>query len=100
MSGIARAGSYPSAVEILMQRNAAAGAKKQTLQESLLAEIGRTDPEKADDLKKKMADAKQAVDQLHAGKVNALKSRKTEAAEKVKRIKQEIQMLKIGRAHV
>jgi len=94
MTGIARTGAYPSAVEILTQWNAAAGRKKQTLQESLLADIGRTDPEKADDLKKKMEDTQQVVDQLKTGRMNTLKSRKAEAVEKVKRIKQEIQMLK------
>ncbi|MDQ5988639.1 MAG: hypothetical protein CSYNP_04400 [Syntrophus sp. SKADARSKE-3] len=94
MTGIARTDAYPSAVEILTQRNAAAGRKKQTLQESLLADIGRTDPEKADDLKKKMEDTQQVVDQLKTGRMNTLKSRKAEAVEKVKRIKQEIQMLK------
>ena len=94
MTIVAATGSIHSPADILAQLYAKAGKKKPTFAETVLADIGRTDPEKADTLKKQLDDGKQAVDQLRAVKNNALQSRKAEATEKIKRIKQEIQMLK------
>jgi hypothetical protein len=93
MTGIAKTGYSYSLTEILTQQSAAA-EKKQTPRQTLLDNIKENDPQKVDDLKKKMDSADQVVAQLRTGKINEMKQRKKEAADKVKRIKQEIQMLK------
>jgi hypothetical protein len=95
MSIVSTTGSTYSPADILAQQYAKAGKKKPTFAESVLADIGRTDPQKADALKKKLDDAGQAVDQLRAVKSKIMQSRKKEAAEKVKRLKEQIQMLKV-----
>ena len=94
MTKVAATCTIYSSADILAQQYAKASNKKPTFEEAVLAGIGRTDPQKADALKKKLDDAGQAVDQLRAVKSKILQSRKADAAEKVKRIKQEIQMLK------
>jgi hypothetical protein len=93
MTEIAKTSSSYSLAEILTRQNTAAG-KKQTPRQTLLDNIREDDPQKADDIKKKMDSADQVVAQLRTGKIKEMKQRKKEAIEKIKRIKQEIQMLK------
>jgi len=93
MTEIAKTGSSYSLAEILMRQNTVAG-KKQTPRQTLLENIKANDPQKADDIKKKMDSADQVVAELRTGKIKEMKQRKQEAVEKIKRIKQEIQMLK------
>ncbi len=93
MTGIAKTGYSYSLTEILSQQSAAA-EKKQTPRQTLLDSIKENDPQKAEDIKKKMDSADQVVAQLRTGKIKEMKQRKQEAVEKIKRIKQEIQMLK------
>jgi hypothetical protein len=69
------------------------GKKLLSSQKYFLDTIQMTDPEKADALKKKWDDAEQAIAQLRSDKSNAAQSRKAAAAQKIKRIKEEIQIL-------
>ncbi|HOW57236.1 MAG TPA: hypothetical protein PKZ12_04485 [Smithellaceae bacterium] len=93
MNVIAKTASVISIAALLTRKYTSAGRKQRTSEESLLEAISRNNPQKADTLKKQLADAKQAVAQLHAGKSQNLQSRKLAAAEKIKRIREELQLL-------
>jgi len=84
---------YFSSAQQLTQQYDTPGRKLRSSQKIVLDSIRQTDPEKADALKKHLADAEQVIAQLRSGKSKAAQSRKAEAAEKIKRIKEEIKML-------
>jgi hypothetical protein len=82
-----------SFLQMLNRQYVAPGKKPLSSQKYLLDTIQKTDPEKADALKKKLDDAEHAIVQLRSGKSHAAQSRKAAAAQKIKRIKEEIQIL-------
>jgi hypothetical protein len=79
--------------QILSRQYAATFKKTKTFEKTILDIIQLTDPEKADELKKKLDDADQVIAQLRTGKSNAAQSRKEAAAQKIERIKREIEIL-------
>jgi len=79
--------------QMLNRQYVALGKKTHSSQKYLLDTMQKTDPEKADALKKKLDDAEQAIDKLRSGKSNAKESRKAAAAQKIARIKEEILLL-------
>ncbi|PKN04993.1 MAG: hypothetical protein CVU74_04070 [Deltaproteobacteria bacterium HGW-Deltaproteobacteria-9] len=89
----AKSNCYISFGQQLTQQYDMPGRKLRASQKIVLDSIRQTDPEKADALKKHLADAEQVIAQLRSGKSKAAQSRKAEAAEKIKRIKEEIKML-------
>jgi hypothetical protein len=95
MTTVSNAGFYHSVADILAQQYAAANRKTRSSEETILDGISQTDPNKADTLKKQLDDANQVIAQLRAGKSNARQSRKADAAEKIKRIMEQIKMLKL-----
>jgi hypothetical protein len=95
MTKVFQTDSYLSIADVRAQQYAAAGRKTRSFEETTLDGISRTDPKKAETLKKQLDDAKQVIAQLRTGKSNARQSRKTDAAEKIKRIQEQIKMLKL-----
>jgi len=94
MTGISRGWDYLSATDLLAKKYALANAKSRTAEDNILDKIRQTDPKNADALAKRLNDNKQVIAQLRSSKANAAQSQKAAAAEKINRIKQQIQMLK------
>jgi hypothetical protein len=94
MTAITMTSTYLSTIDRLVQQNPA-GAKSNTAEKSILDSIHQTSPEKADALEKRLEDAKQVDAQLRAVGQTMSQSKKASAAEKVKRIKDQIKMLKM-----
>jgi hypothetical protein len=68
----------------------------ETFKQSILAAVRQDNATEADHLEQKLADAKQAVEQLGVMSKGMAKSHKADAAEKVKRIKAEIQAMRMA----
>jgi len=94
MTAITKTSTYLSTIDRLVQQNTA-GAKANTAEKSILDSINQTNPEKANALEKRLEDTKQAEAQLRAVGQTMSQSKKASAAEKVKRIKDQIKMLKM-----
>ncbi|MEN6467691.1 MAG: hypothetical protein ABFD45_01900 [Smithella sp.] len=94
MAAISQAWAYFSAIDLLGKKYASANAGTSTAKDTLISKIRETDPKKADALEKQLNDNKQVIAQLRNSKVYGAQSSKAAAAEKLKRIKAEIQMLK------
>lgn len=94
MAGISQTGLYRSLIDPAGKKYAGADAKSRTSEAIMMDKIRGADPERADALEKRLNDSRQVIAQLSNSKSNAAKSKKAAAAEKVKRIKAEIQMLK------
>jgi hypothetical protein len=94
MTGITKAWAYLSATDLLAKKYDLANAKLRTAEDNILDKIHQTDPKNADVLEKRLNDNKQVIAQLRSSRANEAQSRKAAAAEKVKRIKAEMQMLK------
>ena len=71
------------------------GRKSNTSQQIVLDSIKQNDPEKANFLKKQIDEANEVITQLRSSKSNMAKSAKAAAEEKVRRIKEQIKMLKM-----
>ncbi|HLZ19554.1 MAG TPA: hypothetical protein VKO67_08065, partial [Smithellaceae bacterium] len=94
MAGISQTGLYRSLIDPAGKKYAGADAKSRTSEAIMMDKIRGADPERADALEKRLNDSRQVIAQLSNSKSNAAQSKKAAAAEKVKRIKAEIQMLK------
>jgi len=94
MAGISQTNLNLSVIELLGKKNPSANAKPRTSANTILDKIRETDPANADALEKKLDETRQVIAQLKNGKSIAAQSKKAAAAEKIKRIKAEIQMLK------
>lgn len=94
MTGISQTGAYLSAIDLLGKKYASANSKPRTAKDTIIDSIRRIDPKNADALEKQLNDTKQVIAQLQNSKVYGAQSSKAAAAEKLKRIKAEIQMLK------
>jgi hypothetical protein len=95
MIGISKESAYFSATNLLVKKYTSGNAKSRTTQDNILDKIRQTDPENADALEKRLNDDKQVIAQLRGSKAKAAHARKADAAEKISRIKQQIQMLKM-----
>jgi hypothetical protein len=94
MTAITKTSTYLSTINRLVQQNTV-GAKSNTAEESILDSIQQTNPEKADALERRLEDTKQTEAQLRTAGQTMSQSKKASAAEKVKRIKDQIKMLKM-----
>ena len=94
MAEITQTGLYPRFIDLARKKSTASHAASGTSEERMIDQIREGDPEKADALVKQLNDYKQISAQLKNGKSSAAQSKKAEAAEKIKRIKAEIQMIK------
>ena len=94
MTGISQAGAYLSVIKLLEKSYASANTKSHTAKDTIIDKIRQTDPKNADALEKQLSDSKEVVAQLRNSKVYGAQSKKAAAAEKLKRIKAEMQMLK------
>ncbi|MEN6421101.1 MAG: hypothetical protein ABFD76_04075 [Smithella sp.] len=94
MAAISQAWAYFSAIDLLGKKSASANARSITAKDTIISKIRETDPKNADALEKQLNDNKQVIAQLRNSKVYGAQSSKAAAAEKLKRIKAEIQMLK------
>ena len=93
MTNVAKTYSYLCAASILAHQYTAIGKEPRSLKKTLLDTIRQTDPAKADALKKQLDDTEQVIAQLRFGRSKTLQSIKAEAAEKIKRIKEQIKLL-------
>ncbi len=71
------------------------GRRSNTPQQIILASIEQNDPAKADFLKKQIDEANEVITQLRSSKSNMAKSAKAAAEEKVRRIKEEMKILRM-----
>jgi len=94
MAGISQTGLYISVIGPAGKKYAGAAARSRTSEAIIMDKIRGADPESASTLEKRLNDSRQVIAQLNNSKTNAVQSKKAAAAEKVKRIKAEIQMLK------
>lgn len=94
MTRITGSSTYLQTIDSL-RRQQTAGAKSGTAEKSILDSISQESPDKADALEKKLDDTKQADAQLRNIRQSLGQSQKADAAEKVKRIKEQIKMLKM-----
>jgi hypothetical protein len=93
MTGITNSSFSIFTREILTRQYTITGKRPDTFAKIVVDSIRLADPEKADKLKKKLDDAGQAIVQLRNGKSNMAQERKAAAAQKIQRIKEEIQIL-------
>jgi hypothetical protein len=81
-------------IDLLAKKYASASAGSRTAKDNIISKIRETDPKNADALEKQLSDNNQVIAQLRNSKVYGAQSKKAAAAEKLKRIKAEIQILK------
>lgn len=65
---------------------------------SLLSQLQKTDPEKAEEIAKKLTEARNASEQLNASEVDQNAERRAAALEKIQRIKEQLKALRMLRA--
>lgn len=94
MAAISQAVAYFSAIDLLGKSYALVNTRSRTAKNTIIDKIHQTDPKNADILEKQLNDNKEVIAQLRNSKVYGAQLKKAAAAEKLKRIKAEIQMLK------
>lgn len=70
-------------------------AKKQSPQNALLDHLEKADPEKTKDLRKQYQESQDLLQRLQSSRSNLAEQRKTDAAEKIKQIKEKLAMLRM-----
>lgn len=94
MAGITQTDFSVSFIDLAGKKRVSTHAKSKTSEAFLLERLREADPESAGALEKQLDDIKKVTAQLKDGKSSVAQSKKAAAAEKIKRIKAEIQMLK------
>lgn len=70
-------------------------AKKQSPQNALLDHLEKVDPEKTKDLRKQYQESQDLLQRLQSSRSSLAEQRKTDAAEKIKQIKEKLAMLRM-----
>ncbi len=84
-----------SLLSLLKTGTANSAVKKQSAQNALLDDLEKSDPEKTTDLRKQYQESQDLLHRLQSSRSNLAEQRKTDAAEKIKQIKEKLAMLRM-----